>query len=68
MSIHSCGAGKDALKPLTVTVNTTRQLTGLGHSTVWQLIKDGRLKTIKVGKRRLVIYRSLELLLTPREV
>jgi hypothetical protein len=30
---------------------------------MWALIKDGRVKTVRIGRRRLVIYASLEALL-----
>jgi len=30
-------------KPITVTIATVRTLTGLGPTTIWQLIKDGHL-------------------------
>jgi excisionase family DNA binding protein len=64
MSIQSCGLGKTGgLKPITVTVPVTREITGLGNTTVWALIRDGKLRTIKIGKRRLVIYQSIEELL-----
>jgi hypothetical protein len=64
MNIQSCGLGKRVgLKPITVTVPVTREITGLGNTTVWGLIRDGKLRTIKIGKRRLVIYNSIEDLL-----
>src|SRR5947208_1408272 len=55
----------EALKPLAVTIATARRLSGLGNTTIWALIKAGRLEAIRVGRRRLVVYRSLEMLLTP---
>ena len=67
MNIEACGRGKTSgLKPITVTVPVTREITGLGNTTVWELIRVGKLQTIKIGKRRLVIYKSIEdLLLGP---
>ena len=65
------GASADALslvsefKPLTVTVATTRKISGLGNTTVWALIKNRKLETIRIGRRRLVTVRSLEALLKP---
>jgi len=47
-------------KPITVTVNDGLGLTGLGRTKFYELINDGQIKTIKVGKRRLVVYSSLE--------
>jgi hypothetical protein len=52
-------------KPLTITVATTRKISGLGNTTVWALIKAGKLKSVCVGRRRLVLYSSLEALLSP---
>jgi hypothetical protein len=53
-------------KPLTVTVGTAKKLSGLGNTTIWALIKDRTLETVHVGRRRLIIFRSLEALLAPR--
>jgi excisionase family DNA binding protein len=64
VSIASCGASKDGgLKPISVTVPVTRQVTGLGNTKIWELIKEGKLRTVRVGGRVLVIYRSIEELL-----
>jgi excisionase family DNA binding protein len=51
------------LEPLTVTVQEARRLTGLGNTTLYRLIGEGKLRTVKVGARTLVIYPSLKLLL-----
>jgi excisionase family DNA binding protein len=53
------------LKPLTVTISTARKLSGLGHTTIWRLIKEKRLVTVHVGRRTLIIFSSLEELLKP---
>jgi hypothetical protein len=50
---------------LTVTVATARKLSGLGNTTIWELIKNRKLETVCVGRRRLIVYRSLERLLSP---
>jgi len=52
------------IKPLAVPVKTACQLVGVGHTSMWALIKEGRVKTVSVGRRRLVIYASLEALLS----
>ena len=52
-------------KPIAVTVPTARKISGLGNSTIWKLIAEGRLDTVRIGRRRLVLYRSLEKLLSP---
>ena len=53
------------LKPLTVTVATARRISGLGNTTLWALIRDRRLQTVRIGRRILINYRSLEMLLEP---
>jgi excisionase family DNA binding protein len=46
-------------KPLAVSVKTACNLVGVGNTTMWALIKSRRVKTISIGRRRLVIYASL---------
>src|SRR5262245_34270341 len=50
--------------PLTITIATARQITGLGNTTIWRLIGEKKLDTVRVGRRRLVLYDSLRALLT----
>lgn len=52
-----------ATKPIAVTVRQARQLSGLGNTKLWELIKQEKLKTVAIGRRRLVLYSSLERLL-----
>ena len=52
-------------KPIAVTVPTTCVLSGLGPTKVWGLIKEGRLEVVRIDKRTLVIFASLERLLSP---
>src|SRR6185503_8549487 len=51
-------------EPLTVTIARAKDLSGLGLTTLWALIRDRRLETVRVGRRTLVIYRSLRTLLS----
>jgi hypothetical protein len=64
MSIYRTTA-RDGREPITITVPETKRLSGLGHTKLWELIGDGTLETVSVGRRRLVIYASLCKLLTP---
>ena len=52
------------IKPLAVPVKTACKLVGVGNTIMWALIKAGRVKTVSIGRRRLIIYSSLESLLT----
>ena len=45
-------------EPLTISVAEFEQMSGLSHTTVYKLIKEGTLKTKKVGKTRLIDYQS----------
>lgn len=54
---------QEGAQPLAVTVKTACKLVGVGNTTMWALIKQGRVKTARIGRRRLVIYASLEALL-----
>ena len=48
------------LKPLFVTISTALAITGLGRTKLYQLVGQGRVKTVHIGRRHLVIYESLE--------
>lgn len=48
------------LKPITVTVDNAIKLSGLGRTKLYELINQGRIKTTTIGRRRLVVYSSLE--------
>ena len=51
------------VKPLAVTVDETCRLGIGGRTKVYELIAEGKLKTALIGRRRLVIYESIEDLL-----
>jgi len=55
----------ETVNPITITIPTARRISGLGATTIWSLIKDRKLETVSVGRRRLILYRSLEKLLLP---
>jgi excisionase family DNA binding protein len=61
------GCATDDPPPLTVTIPIARRLSGLGNTTLWKLIGDGTLATVRVGRRRLISYESLQRLLTPSD-
>ena len=63
MSIQRTGLGH---KPLAVPVKTACDIIGVGNTTMYELIKHGRVATTTIGRRRLIIYASLEALLSPK--
>jgi hypothetical protein len=52
-------------RPITVTFPTAKRISGLGMTTLWQLAKDQRIEVVRVGRRTLILYASLERLLAP---
>jgi len=44
---------------LTCTINEACEMTGLGRTKLYELIGDGHLATTTIGRRRLVMVRSL---------
>lgn len=50
---------------LSCTINEACEATGLGRTKLYELIGDGRIATTTVGRRRLVVVRSLLSLLEP---
>jgi excisionase family DNA binding protein len=68
MNICSTAISPEGLKPLAVTVKTARDLLGVGNTTIWAMIKNGRLRTINIGRRRLIVYASLEAITTEGQV
>jgi len=53
--------------PLAVTVRQACQLSGLGATSIWACLKEGRLEAVRVAglRRTLVGYASLARFLTP---
>jgi excisionase family DNA binding protein len=53
-------AGETSLRPLTVRIPEACRLTGIGRSKLYELIGEGRVRTIKVGASTLIPVASLE--------
>ena len=52
------------LRRLTRRVQEAKQVSGLGLTTLYAMLGDGRLRSTKVGRKRLIIADSLEEALT----
>lgn len=48
------------LKPILVTVPTALAVTGVGRTKFYELVKEGRIRTVAIGRRTLVIFADLE--------
>jgi excisionase family DNA binding protein len=51
---------------ITATIPEFCRVSGLGRSTTYELIDDGQLKSIKVGKRRLIVLASYKQMVVDR--
>jgi hypothetical protein len=45
---------------LGVSVREACRITSFSRSYIWLLIKNGRLRTISAGRRRVIVYKSLQ--------
>ncbi|MBM3601651.1 MAG: helix-turn-helix domain-containing protein [Alphaproteobacteria bacterium] len=45
--------------PVLVTIAETCRLTGLGRTKIFELINHNKLKSVTIGRRRLVSYKSI---------
>ena len=47
-------------EPLLVTVQEARKLIGIGTTKLYELINEGRLEVVKIGRRTMVRFESLK--------
>lgn len=50
------------VEPISYTVSAAVRATGIGRSTIFAMLADGRLERVKVGKKTLIPRASLEAL------
>jgi excisionase family DNA binding protein len=53
-------------EPLAYTIADAMHVARLGRTKLYELIQDGKLATVTVGRRRLISAASLAALLTPK--
>jgi excisionase family DNA binding protein len=51
------------MEPIAASINETAKALSLGRTSVYALIRDGRLETVKLGRRTLVKVASIRRLL-----
>jgi hypothetical protein len=56
------------VKPVLTTIRGTRTITGLGNTSVWDLIRRDELETVKFGRRRMVVIASIHRLIERRVI
>ncbi len=47
-------------EPISVRISTAVKLTGICRSTIYELIGDGTIETIKIGRSTFILYPSLK--------
>lgn len=50
------------MEPITVSVEGARRALGLGVTKIYELIGEGKLRTIKIGRRTLITTESIRCL------
>jgi len=50
------------MDPITVSVDEARKALGIGRTKFYELVGEGRLKTLKIGRRTLVLVASIRAL------
>lgn len=50
------------MEPVTVTIDDAKKAIGIGHTKLYELINEGRLETVKIGRRTLVKTASIRAL------
>lgn len=51
------------MEPVTISITGAAKALGLGRTSIYELIKEGRLETIKIGRRHLVKTESIRRLI-----
>lgn len=55
------------MEPLTVSINEASKILGLGRTSIYALISNGRLEALRVGRRRLVRFESIKRLVAKKD-
>jgi excisionase family DNA binding protein len=56
---------REPAKPLAVGINEACRIGGFGRTKCYELIQEQKLKTVAIGRKRLIVYSTLEELLRP---
>ena len=55
------------MEPVTISISGAAKALGLGRTTIYSLISEGRLETIKLGRRHLIKTASIKRLIDTDE-
>jgi excisionase family DNA binding protein len=54
------------MEPIAISIKDTASTLGLGRTSIYVLIGQGKLQTVKIGRRTLVLVNSIRLLVADR--
>jgi hypothetical protein len=54
------GVDGQRLEPITITVAQAKQISNLGHTTIYKMFAAKQIQSVKHGSRLLVVYESLK--------
>ncbi|MDH4744248.1 helix-turn-helix domain-containing protein [Sphingomonas sp. CBMAI 2297] len=60
MSRHALEPNEATLEPISVRISTAVRITGICRSTIYELIGDGTIETVKIGRSTFILYPSLK--------
>ena len=55
------------MEPVTISISGAAKALDLGRTSIYELINEGRLETIKIGRRRLIKTESIRRLVDEQE-
>jgi len=58
--IHLAPNSAATQKPLAVSIPVAINITGIGRTKFYQLVNNGTIESVRIGRRRLINYASLE--------
>ena len=60
MSRRALEPDEATLEPISVRIATAVRITGICRSTIYELIGDGTIETVKIGRSTFILYPSLK--------
>lgn len=66
MSRRALEPDEATLEPISVRIATAVRITGICRSTIYELIGDGTIETVKIGRSTFILYSSLKRLFERR--
>ncbi|UYY57003.1 helix-turn-helix domain-containing protein [Sphingomonas sp. S2-65] len=60
MSAGSLPTDPEAMDPIAVRISAAVKLTGICRSTIYELIGEGTIETVKIGRSTFILYPSLK--------